>query len=74
MNHEQTRVNFDWTINISSIGSIILLILTIASYANKTLNYVKSIDNKVTIMWIDFAKTHPEAARELLALENREKD
>lgn len=69
--NEQNSVHFDWTINIGTIGSIFLLIFTLARYANEVVGHLKSVDNKVTIMWIDFAKKNPEAARQLQLLEGK---
>lgn len=53
---------FDWTLNIGNIVSAILLLLTFMNYGSKVITYLSNVDSKVNIMWMQFAKEHPDAA------------
>lgn len=54
----EDKVNFDYTINITNIIALVILIGTIISYGNQAVNYLKSINAKTNIMWTHFDKTN----------------
>lgn len=59
INYEERRkgFRFDWTLNVTSMISIIALIFTIAHYGSEVLNYLKQIDARTNIMWTHFDKS-----------------
>lgn len=61
----EDKFHFDWTINVGTVTSLVFLIITLISYGSRTINYLRGIDNKVTIMWADFALRNPSAALKL---------
>lgn len=67
----QGYFHFDRTLNIGNIVGILVLVLTLANYSSQIIHYLKSVDNKVSIMWVDYAATHPEAAQQLAIIEGR---
>jgi hypothetical protein len=68
----QNTFHFDRTLNIGNIVGIIILILTLTKYSTDVIHYLKSVDNKVSIMWLEFSKTHPEAKAQLDVLEGKQ--
>ena len=62
-------VRFDWTINMSNILTILLLIATIIRYGNDALYFLRDISTKTNIMWVYFVKTNPDAGDLLKAQE-----
>lgn len=48
-----------------------LFIITLAHYGRTAINYLETIDNKVSIMWVDFAKRNPDAVNQLEIIRGR---
>lgn len=50
------RFHIDWSLNITSIIAVLVLIITLIKYGNATIGYLKSIDARTNIMWAHFDK------------------
>lgn len=47
---------FDWTLNITSVISILALLYTLTHFGTQIVNHLQSIDSKTNIMWTHFDK------------------
>lgn len=57
------RIRFDPTINVSTIISLVVLVVTIAKYGNSVVAYLGDIKSKTNVMWYYFVQDHPEAEK-----------
>ena len=54
----------DKSINIGNIVSAVALLITLINYGSQAITYLKDINNKVSVLWIQFALDHPDKAKD----------
>jgi alcohol dehydrogenase YqhD (iron-dependent ADH family) len=57
----RNNFRFDYSINISNLIAVVLLLFTIINYGSQVISYLHNVNLKVNIMWAHFVKTNPEA-------------
>jgi hypothetical protein len=65
--------SFDWSINVGTVTSVLLLLGTIVNYGRKVLSYLKTISFRVNVMWEQFEKDHPDVVRNIHRFQRAER-
>jgi hypothetical protein len=58
------RFGIDKSLNVGNLIAAASLLFTLIGYGSQALNYLKDINNKVSVMWVQFSLDHPDKARE----------